>query len=86
MATLCYLVCIRTKPGTHMWGKTRYYSVLRRASYHGEKVLNNEIVHYATRKDGKRFLPRIIFNLVKLHEVKSTFLPCSIRYFSPDFS
>ena len=22
----------------------------------------------------------------KSHEVKSTFLPCSIRYFSPDFS
>ena len=39
------------------------------------------LIYYVTREERVRFSLRVI-----LHEVKSTFLPCSIRYFSPDFS
>ena len=38
------------------------------------------MVYYSTREESKRFSPRVI------NEVKSTFFPCSIRYFFPDFS
>ena len=45
-----------------------------------------KIVYYATKDESKRFSPRVIFCYAcaeKLYEVKSTFLPCSIQYFSP---
>ena len=38
-----------------------------------------EIVYFTTREKSKRFSPRVI------HDMKSTFLACIKRYFSPDF-